>query len=160
MKSMFSAPLAFSLVLILFTFSSIAQSAIILTLESPSGQQTNLTREDLERLPQTTFTTSTPWTKGTHTYKGPKLSLITAKFPQPLNGIRVYAVNGYSYDIGIKDLKKSPFILALQQDSKNMTLRNKGPLWVLVPFDQNPQLMSNQKLLNQAVWQVNKIKAL
>lgn len=160
MKSMLLAQLQSSLILMLITFSCIAQPATLLTLESPSGQQINLTRKDLESLPQTTFTTSTPWTKGIHTYQGPKLNLITAQLPQLVNTIRVYAMNGYSYDIDIDALQTYPFILALQQDSKNMTLRNKGPLWILVPFDQNPQFTSHEELLNQLVWQVNKIKAL
>ncbi|MFH0257441.1 hypothetical protein ACGRL8_10525 [Vibrio rumoiensis] len=160
MKFMMLFRLQFALVLLLFTSSSFAQSAVLLTLESASGQRISLTREELESLPQTTFTTSTPWTKGIHSYQGPKLNLIIDKLSQPLNGIRIYALNGYSYDIGIKDLQKYPFVLALQQDSKNMTLRNKGPLWVLVPFDQNPKFISDEKLLNQSVWQVNKIRAL
>ncbi|WP_417883690.1 hypothetical protein [Vibrio rumoiensis] len=160
MKFMMLFRLQFALVLLLFTSSSFAQSAVLLTLESASGQRISLTREELESLPQTTFTTSTPWTKGIHSYQGPKLNLIINKLSKPLNGIRIYALNGYSYDIGIKDLQKYPFVLALQQDSKNMTLRNKGPLWVLVPFDQNPKFISDEKLLNQSVWQVNKIRAL
>ncbi|MFH0265908.1 hypothetical protein [Vibrio rumoiensis] len=160
MKFMMLFRLQFALALLLFTSSSFAQSAVLLTLESASGQRISLTREELESLPQTTFTTSTPWTKGIHSYQGPKLNLIINKLSQPLNGIRIYALNGYSYDIGIKDLQKYPFVLALQQDSKNMTLRNKGPLWVLVPFDQNPKFISDEKLLNQSVWQVNKIRAL
>lgn len=160
MKFMMLFRLQFALVLLLFTSSSFAQSAVLLTLESASGQRISLTREELESLPQTTFTTSTPWTKGIHSYQGPKLNLIIDKLSQPLNGIRIYALNGYSYDIGIKDLQKYPFVLALQQDSKNMTLRNKGPLWILVPFDQNPKFISDEKLLNQSVWQVNKIRAL
>lgn len=160
MKSTASYSLQLTLVLILMAISTIAQSSPILSLESPTGQQINLSREDLERLPQTTFTTSTPWTKGIHTYQGPKLSLITNKFSSSINGIRIYALNGYSYDINTQDLQRYPFILVLRQDEKAISLRNKGPFWLLVPFDQNPKLLSHDKLRNQLVWQINKIKAL
>lgn len=160
MKSVVPHGLQIVLASILITFSSLAQSSPILTLELPSGQELTFTREELESLPQTTFTTSTPWTKGTHTYQGPKLHFITTKLPQTVHTIRIYAINGYSYDIEIQELHKYPFVLATQQDGKNLTLRNKGPLWVLLPFDQNPSFTSKHRLLNQAVWQVNKIKAL
>lgn len=160
MKSIASYSLQLTLVLILMAISTVTQSSPILSLESPTGQQINLSREDLESLPQTTFTTSTPWTKGIHTYQGPRLNLITDKLKPSINGIRIYAVNGYSYDINIHDLQEYPFILALRQDEKALSLRNKGPFWLLVPFDQNPHWLSLDKLRNQLVWQINKIKAL
>ncbi|GLT15024.1 hypothetical protein GCM10007931_19990 [Vibrio algivorus] len=160
MKSITSSSLQLTLALILMAVSTFAQSSPILILESPTGQQITLSREELESLPQTTFTTSTPWTKGTHTYQGPKLSLITDKLKPLSNGIRIYGINGYSYDINIHDLQKYPFILTLRQDKKVMSLRNKGPFWLLVPFDQTPQWLSHDELHNQLVWQINKIKAL
>ncbi len=142
------------------SFSFALHGHFLLTLEDKSGNQVSLTREDLEALPQTEFSTTTPWTKGTHTYQGPKLSLLTDKLPQPLQSIRIFAINGYAYDITDAELKTYPYILALKQDGRNLTVRNKGPLWVLLPFDQNTGYATNQKLLNQSVWQVDKIKAL
>ncbi|MCF7353870.1 hypothetical protein [Vibrio sp. CK2-1] len=159
MKSITSSSFQLTLALILMVVSTLAHSSHMLNLESPTGQQINLSREELETLPQTTFTTSTPWTKGVHTYQGPKLSLITDKFSSSINGIRIYALNGYSYDINTHDLQRYPFILALRQDEKVLSLRNKGPFWLLVPFDQNPKLLSHDKLQNQLVWQIEKIKA-
>lgn len=160
MKSIISPHFQLALVLILMAISTFAQSSPVLSLESPTGQKIDLSLKELESLPQTTFTTSTPWTKGIHTYQGPRLNLITDKLKPSINGIRIYAINGYSYDISIRDLQKYPFILALRQDEKALSLRNKGPFWLLVPFDQNPKLLSHEKLRNQLVWQINKIKAL
>lgn len=145
------------LITILFSFYS--QAETLLTLESNSGYRKVLSREELEALPQESFTTSTPWTKSIHTYQGPRLSLITSNFPQPFESIKVYGINGYAYDIKEKELKKYPFILAMKQDGKRMALRNKGPLWVLLPFNQYPKVDSIDEMLNKFVWQVNRIKA-
>ncbi|MGV3001218.1 hypothetical protein [Vibrio sp.] len=160
MKSIISYSFQLTLAWVLMVISTVAQSSPMLSLESSTGQQINLSLKDLEILPQTIFTTSTPWTKGVHTYQGPKLSLITDKFSSSINGIRIYALNGYSYDINTQDLQRYPFILVLRQDEKVLSLRNKGPFWLLVPFDLNPKLLSHDKLQNQLVWQINKIKAL
>ncbi|WP_086981468.1 hypothetical protein [Vibrio aphrogenes] len=132
----------------------------ILTLETPSGKQIHLTRADLQALPQTQFTTSTPWTSQVHTYQGPKLSLLIEQFEQPITSIQVFAYNGYAVDINKSEWQQYPFILAMKQDGQELTLRNKGPLWILLPFDQNPTFSSKQSLLNQSIWQIEKIKAL
>lgn len=132
----------------------------ILTLETPSGKQIHLTREDLQALPQTQFTTSTPWTLKAHTYQGPKLSLVIDKFEQPITSIQVFAYNGYAIDMKASEWQQYPFILAMQQDGKALTLRNKGPLWILLPFDENPKFSSTQSFLIQSIWQIEKIKAL
>lgn len=47
----------------------------------------------------------------------------------------------------------------MKQDGKRMALRNKGPLWVLLPFNQYPKVDSKDEMLNKFVWQVNRIKA-
>lgn len=149
--------LVIGLITILFSFHS--QAEILLTLESNSGYRQVFSREELESLPQESFTTSTPWTNNIHTYQGPRLSLITDNFLQPFKSIKVYGINGYAYDIKEKELKKYPFILAMKQDGKRMALRNKGPLWVLLPFNQYPKVDSKDEMLNKFVWQVNRIKA-
>ncbi|MBD1574469.1 hypothetical protein HC725_14495 [Vibrio sp. S17_S38] len=149
--------LIIGLITILLSFYS--QAEVLLTLESSSGYRKILSREELEALPQESFTTSTPWTKNPHTYQGPRLSLVTSNFPQPFQSIKVYGINGYAYDIKEKELKKYPFILAMKQDGKRMALRNKGPLWVLLPFNQYPKVDSIDEMLNKFVWQVNRIKA-
>lgn len=150
----------FIFVVVLFSSNAFAHDEVLLTLEDTSGTQITFTREDLAALPQTEFTTSTPWTTKPHHYQGPQLRLLMEKLPQPVQSIRVFAVNGYASEISAAELQKYPYVLTMQQDGKNLTLRNKGPLWILLPFDEQPGLSANQTILNQSVWQVDKIKAL
>ena len=45
----------------------------------------------------------------------------------------------------------------LKRDGEYMTSRDKGPLFIVYPYDSNPDL-KNQKFYSRSVWQVAKIE--
>ena len=73
-------------------------------------------------------------------------------------GDRVVAValNDYSSEIPIEDFAKYHAILALKRDGEYMPVRDKGPLFIVYPYDQNPELRS-QKFYSRSVWQVARL---
>ena len=48
-------------------------------------------------------------------------------------------------------------ILAIKMNGEPMTVRNKGPLFLIYPFDTNPDLY-NEKYFNRSVWQIKEIE--
>lgn len=76
--------------LLMLASASASASIPLMTLVLPDGQQVTLDEAALSALPQTEFTTTTPWTQGTHHYRGPTLSAVLAAQ-------------------GIPDARRSPF---------------------------------------------------
>ncbi len=64
--------------LLMLASASASASIPLMTLILPDGQQVNLDEAALSALPQTEFTTTTPWTQGAHHYRGPTLSAVLA----------------------------------------------------------------------------------
>jgi len=67
-----------------------------------------------------------------------------------------YALNDYSTEIPIEDFSRYPVLLALKRNGAYMPVRDKGPLFVIYPFDSKPEL-KNQTFYGRSVWQVAKI---
>lgn len=138
--------------------SVFAESRVLLTLTYNHGFTKTFTREALQALPQSELTTETPWTKGNNIYQGPQLSTILDFAPNGFSTFRVYALNEYSYEITKADLKKYQFILAIKENGKAIRIRDKGPLWILIPFSKYPEIKTGDEILNQLVWQLNRIE--
>jgi hypothetical protein len=114
-------------------------------------------RAMLESIGMTSFTTSTPWYKEQVSFEGVPL----AKVMQAVgaNGQRLVAValNDYSAELPMEDIAKYNVLLALKRNGEYMPVRDKGPLFIVYPFDSNPDL-KNQKFYSRSVWQVARIE--
>ena len=114
-------------------------------------------RAMLEAIGTTSFVTNTPWYKEPVKFEGVSLDkLMTAV---GASGERIVAVglNDYSAELPMEDTKKYNVILALKRDGEYMPVRDKGPLFIVYPFDSNPDL-KNQKFYSRSVWQVARIE--
>ena len=52
------------------------------------------------------------------------------------------ALNDYSTEIPVEDFANYSVILALKRNGEYMPVRDKGPLFIVYPFDSNPELKS------------------
>ena len=111
----------------------------------------------LDALASHTTTTITPWYDQAVTFKGPLASALLDAVGAHGTMVRVTAINDYSAEIPIKDFTDSPVILATSINGKLMSVRDKGPIFIIYPFDQNPSLY-NEEYFGKSVWQVNKIE--
>ncbi len=67
------------------------------------------------------------------------------------------ALNDYSAEMPMEDARKYGVLLALKRDGEYMTVRDKGPLFIIYPFDSNPDLKA-QKYYSRSVWQIARIE--
>ena len=67
------------------------------------------------------------------------------------------ALNDYSIDIPLADFRDYPVILALKMDGKNMRIRDKGPIWIVYPQDDHPELKT-QAYRSRSVWQLRRLE--
>lgn len=134
---------------------------VILTLtgavehrNNPQGAAFDLAM--LDRLPSRTATMKTPWTKGEVTFSGPLASAVLAAAGAHGSVLHVVALNDYDVSIPFSDFTRLPVMLATRQNGKPMSVREKGPIFVIYPFDTHPELY-NEKYFSLSVWQVKTI---
>ncbi|WP_421699479.1 hypothetical protein [Ancylobacter sp.] len=115
-----------------------------------------LTLAEIDRLPQVTIDTSTPWTDGLKRFTGPSLGALAALGGRPVREAKVMALNDYVAPIPAEDWKEHGAILTTRIDGKTMRVRDKGPFWVMYPIDSDPALRQ-QYYQSRMVWQVKSI---
>ena len=113
-------------------------------------------REMLESLGMETIITTTPWHTGPQKFEGVPLIKIMERVAAKGTTIEALALNDYVTQIPIDDFAKFGVILALKRDGEDMPVRDKGPLFIVYPYDSNPMLKS-QTYYGRSAWQVAKL---
>ena len=73
--------------------------------------------------------------------------------------VRLVAANDYFVDIPTEDFRAYDAILAMEADGKRLSRREKGPLWLMYPISDHPEL-KDPIYLRRLIWQVVRIEAL
>lgn len=90
-------------------------------------------------------------------YRGPILSEIIKSVGGKGSVVRVYALDDYVAELRWVDIEKYQVILATHENGKQLTIADKGPLFVVFPFSDYPELQQDA-FYNQSVWQVKAIE--
>ena len=110
-------------------------------------------------LPQRTFSTSNPWYKETKKFTGPLLrDVLTAAGAQGTL-LKAVALNNFKVEIPVADTREFPMILARLMDDQPMPIRDKGPLFIVYPFDSDRQLHS-ARYYTRSAWQLRSLEVL
>jgi hypothetical protein len=113
----------------------------------------------IDALPQRETVTVTPWYDGPQTFSGPLLRDILAAVGATGTTLRVVAINDYAVEIPVSDAAAHPVILASRHGGRPMSVRDKGPLFIVYPFDEVPALF-NEVYFARSAWQVRRIEVL
>lgn len=113
----------------------------------------------LEGLPRTAFATSTIWTEGVVHFAGVDLLTLLQRLGVTSGALLVTAINDYSVRIPVADLRRGAPILADRRNGQPMSIRDKGPLWLVYPYDSAPEFR-NEVVYSRSVWQVDRIEVL
>lgn len=115
--------------------------------------------EMLESLPQRVTQTDTPWHENTTTFTGPTMSDLLSVIGATGNTLRITALNNYTIEVPVQDYINYPVIIATRADGNVMTIRQKGPLFVIYPFAEMPELY-NEVYFGRSIWQMSEIEVL
>ena len=110
----------------------------------------------LEKLGMVSFQTTSPWYNGRPTFTGVPLQKLMDYVGAKGSIVKVTALNDYTTVIPLNDFKKYNVILALKINGEYMRIRDKGPLFVVYPYDSLPEL-NNQIFYSRSAWQVSKM---
>jgi hypothetical protein len=105
----------------------------------------------LQTLPARQIVTETPWTKGSHTFTGVPLESLMDWVGARGRTITAEALNDYSVDLPVEDGRKHGALLVYLYDGRPMLPSDKGPLWILYPFSDHPEIRS-ETFYQRAVW--------
>ena len=129
---------------------------IILTVSSGMDVLT-LDRSDLSKLTVTSFDTTTIWTDGVHTFTGVSVKTLIDLIGVTNGMLRATAINNYAIEIPVSDAVNEGPIIAYLMDGKEMSVRDKGPLWVVYPYDSSPDYRS-EVVYSRSIWQLDRIE--
>ena len=122
-----------------------------------SGSNAEFDLEMLQTLPTVSFTTETVWTEGEQTFVGVELFDLMNTLGASGNTIRATALNDYAVEIPMTDAIQGGALLAYHMNGEEMSVRDKGPLWVMYPFDANSDYR-NQVYYARSIWQLDRIE--
>jgi hypothetical protein len=127
---------------------------VVLTIDGAisqtnNGSQAQFDMAMLEKLPQHSFSTQTPWYPSAVTFTGPLLRDVLAAVGAKGKNITAVALNDY-----IDDATRHDVIVARLMNNRPMRVREKGPLFIVYPFDTKAELRS-ELYYNRAAWQLN-----
>lgn len=104
------------------------------------------------------ITTSTIWTEGVHTFTGVPLDQFVKALGLTGTTLKMTAINDYMVEVPMADAIAGGPILAYEMDGKPMSVRDKGPVWLIYPFDSNTEYQS-EVYYSRSIWQLNRIEA-
>lgn len=121
---------------------------------SPQGAQFDMAM--LEKLPQHSFTTLTPWDKKPIQFTGPLLREVLATVKAKGSVITAMALNDYQTSIPVEDAMKYNMVIAHKMNGQAIAVKTKGPLFIVYPFDAKPELRS-ATYYERSPWQLKSL---
>ncbi len=120
------------------------------------GDRAAFDRAMLEALGPVTFTTTTPWTEGPVAFTGVTLAAVAEAVGAEGDVFEATAINDYAVVIPRTDWVEGGPIIAYLANGEPMSVRDKGPLWVVYPFDGTPAYRSEVSY-SRSIWQLNRL---
>ena len=120
------------------------------------GTQADFDMPMLAALPQSSFSTRTPWFARARRFTGPLLRDVLAAAGAQGTTLRLTALNDYRVELPFDDAQRHDVIVARLLDERPMAVRDKGPLFVIYPFDARPELRS-AVYYSRSAWQLRTI---
>lgn len=123
------------------------------------GDAASFDAQMLQDLGTTSFATSTIWTQGVITFEGVSLKGLLDRLGVTGGTLRMTAINDYAIEVPVSDAIEGGPILAHSQDGVAMSVRDKGPLWLVYPYDLNSDYRT-EVIYARSIWQLAKIEVL
>lgn len=137
-----------------------AASALDLTVtvhrKGEAGAATAITLDELAAMPQTRVRAVTPWTEGVVEFEGVAFADLAARVGVTDGQVALTALNAYQITLDAAQVIADGGVLALKMDGRTMSVRDKGPIWLVFPSEARPELAATDNT-HMWIWQVNAI---
>jgi len=118
-----------------------------------AGDEVHLDLAALESLPATEFTTVTPWHDQPLLFTGVRVSTLFEAIGTDSTAFMAIGLDDYRFTVTDLDFDKYPVIIAYRQNGALIPIRDLGPLRIIMPFSDYPELKTpiNE---SRSVWQL------
>ena len=135
-----------------------AQDPVILTVTGAIANTNAPGRADfdlanLEHLGLSKLVTWTPWTEGEIEFEGVLARRLMAAVGANGTEVHATALNQYDETIPLADFQSYDVLLALRMNGRPMRVRDKGPIWIIYPWADHPEL-DDFLTREKSVWQL------
>lgn len=120
------------------------------------GETLQFDHATFDALADSEFETSTTWTDGIHRFRGLSLSTLTDLLALSDGTFLATAINDYAVEIPVSDARPGGPIIAYQIDGNVMSVREKGPLWIVYPYDSSPDYRT-AVIHARSIWQLDRL---
>ena len=140
------------------TTGVVADDRILLTvvnerINGGNGEIT-FTEAELEALEWRVIRTKTEFTDGENEFAGPRIAAILDLIGRAgATTVEMVAANDYAVEIAIEEILQYDAIAAMEMDGQRLSLRDKGPLWVMYPLDDFGELR-DPAYNSRLIWQL------
>lgn len=120
-----------------------------------------LTQTELDAMAQQTVDTATPYSHGEVRFSGPLLEDVLEKVMddeiEQGTPITLTALNDYTVHTTVDVLSKADAIIATRKDGIRLSIRDRGPFWLILPLSDRPEL-DNENYHRLLVWHLHQIR--
>jgi hypothetical protein len=114
-------------------------------------------RAMLESLGMETIVTKTPWYDSAMKFEGVRLAKLMQYVGAYGDRVLALALNDYSSELPLSDFTTYGTLLALKRNGEYMPVSDKGPLFIIYPFDSDRNLQQDRFYM-RSVWQLNSLE--
>jgi hypothetical protein len=101
--------------------------------------------------------TNTPWTEGEETFSGLSLKDLLDLIGADGEVLQFTSLNDNVIDIPIDDARSFDMLLAMKRNGTRMRIRDRGPIWVVYPWNDRPELATDE-YYSRSIWQVRSLE--
>lgn len=141
---------------------SAPKGTVILTVANAQhaanvGDVLQFDRETLAFLGLETIETTTIWTEGKQVFEGVPLAVLAELIGVETGTFFATAINDYTVEIPVTDAIHNGPIIAISHNGEYMSVRDKGPLWIIYPYDSSSKYRT-EVIYSRSIWQLDRIE--
>jgi hypothetical protein len=135
-----------------------AADPVILIVDGKTGdgKPISFTLSQIEAMGVAKIVTHTPWHDGQVTFEGVPMAEFLAKVGAKGDMVNALALDKFSAEMPIADLVKYHAVMAYKTNGKIMTIADKGPLFIVYPYDSDPDL-ATETFYSRSPWQIARL---
>ena len=110
----------------------------------------------LRDLAEHEYVTSTIWTDGVQTFTGVPVAVLMERLDVDGGTLLAKAINDYAIEIPVDEVDPKAPMIAYLMNGKEMSRRDKGPLWIVYPYDSDSKYRA-EITYARSIWQLDRI---
>lgn len=158
MHGLLKAAAAAVAVALILPAPAVAQDVVLMVHPDSVGSEAiALTMDDIRAMPATEIATTTPWTDGRQEFVGVAGDdLVRALGISAAEVVVAHAMNDYEVAIPYPVFAAATTLIAYSRNGSLMGVRDKGPLWVVFPYDAD-SVFASDVYLAYSIWSVDSV---